>query len=193
MIVDDARVEPGAKVGQGTHVWHLAHVRDGAVVGANCVVGGGAFIDAGVIIGDNCKIQNAAQIFTPASIGDGVFIGPGAILTNDKAPRAVNPDGSHKALSDWTAAGVAVRTGASIGAAATIIAGVTVGRWAMIAAGAVVTRDVLDHELVAGVPARNLGWVGHDGQRLESEGDRWVGAAGTLFALEKTGLVEVTR
>lgn len=191
MIADDARVEPGAQIGQGTYVWHLAHIRDGAVVGANCVIGGSAFIDTGVTIGDNCKIQNAAQVFTPARISDGVFIGPGAILTNDKTPRASNADLSPKSASDWTAEGVLVRTGASIGAGAIIVAGIVIGRWAMVAAGAVVTRDVLNHELVAGVPAQNRGWVGSDGQRLTGVGDSWVGPTGNHYILTETGLTEV--
>ena len=112
MIADDARVEPGATVGDGTYVWHLAHVRDGAEIGDNCVIGGGAFIDANVIIGCNCKIQNAAQVFAPARIGDGVFIGPGAILTNDRAPRAVNEAGEPKTAGGWHAESVIVREGA---------------------------------------------------------------------------------
>lgn len=190
MISDDARVEAGAEIGQDTSVWHLAHVRSGAVIGTDCVVGGGAFIDAGVTVGDNCKIQNAAQIFAPARIGTGVFIGPGAILTNDKTPRAINADLTTKSVSDWTAAGVTVETGASIGAGAIVVAGVTIGRWAMVAAGAVVTRDVLDHELVAGVPATNLGWVGHDGLRLKINNGFWVGPDGAKYSMQSSGLAE---
>jgi UDP-2-acetamido-3-amino-2,3-dideoxy-glucuronate N-acetyltransferase len=191
MIADNALVESGAQVGQSTYVWHRAHVRSGAIVGDSCVIGGAAFIDSGVTIGDNCKIQNAAQVFTPATIEDGVFIGPGAILTNDKTPRAINPDLTAKSTSDWTAGGVTVKAGASIGAGAIIIAGVTIGRWAMIAAGAVVARDVLDHELVAGVPATHLGWVGTDGQRLANDDDMWVAPDGSRYREQDTGLIEV--
>ena len=193
MIADDARVEPHAVVGEGTYVWHLAHVRDGAVIGATCVIGGGVFVDTGVTIGDGCKIQNAAQLFTPTKLGNGVFIGPGAILTNDKTPRAVTPDMDPKAASDWTADGITVGDGASIGAGAIIIAGVTIGAWAMVAAGAVVTHDVLSHELVTGVPARNLGWVGRDGARLESHRDEWVSFDGTRYTMEAGGLMEMPR
>ncbi|MCP3994482.1 MAG: N-acetyltransferase [bacterium] len=191
MIADDARVEPEATVGEGTYVWHLAHVRDGAVVGDNCVIGGGAFIDAGVTIGDRCKIQNAAQVFGPARIGDGVFIGPGAILTNDRAPRAVNEAGAPKTTAEWNAEPVVVCEGASIGAGAAVVAGVTIGRWAMIAAGAVITRDVLDHELVAGVPATNLGWVARNGDRMKRHGETWRSPDGRLYTTQITGLVEV--
>ena len=191
MIADNALVESGAQVGQSTYVWHHAHVRSGAIVGDSCVIGGAAFIDSGVTIGDNCKIENAAQVFTPATIEEGVFIGPGAILTNDKTPRAINPDLTAKSTSDWTAGGVTVKAGASIGAGAIIIAGVTIGRWAMIAAGAVVARDVLDHELVAGVPATHLGWVGTVGQRLANDDDMWVAPDGSRYREQDTGLIEV--
>ena len=191
MIADDARVETGATVGDGTYIWHLAHVRDGATIGDNCVIGGGAFIDTGVKIGDRCKIQNAAQVFAPARIGDGVFIGPGAILTNDRSPRAVNEAGEPKSSADWHAEPVVVREGASIGAGAVVVAGVTIGRWAMVAAGAVITRDVLDHELVAGVPATNLGWVARNGDRLRRHGEIWRSPDGRLYVTKVTGLVEV--
>lgn len=191
MIADDARVESEAEIGRGTYIWHLAHVRNGATIGENCVVGGGAFIDAGVIIGDNCKIQNAAQIFAPARIADGVFIGPGAILTNDRSPRAVNEEGLPKSTEDWQAEPVIVHEGASIGAGAMVVAGVTIGRWAMIAAGAVVARDVLDHELVAGVPATNLGWVARDGDRLKRHGETWRAPDGRLYVTQLSGLVEI--
>ncbi len=191
MIADDARVEPGSHIGEGTYVWHLAHVRDGADIGAGCVIGGGAFIDAGVVVGDNCKIQNAAQVFAPARIASGVFIGPGAILTNDRAPRALNEDGEPKTADDWDAEPVVVRKGASIGAGAVVVAGVTIGRWAMVAAGAVVTRDVLDHELVAGVPATNLGWVARNGDRLKRHGETWRSPDGRLYVTRVIGLAEV--
>ncbi|NNC93741.1 MAG: N-acetyltransferase [Acidimicrobiia bacterium] len=191
MIAEVARVEPGATIGDGTYVWHLAHVRDGAAVGDNCVIGGGAFIDAGVVVGDNCKIQNAAQVFAPARLGNGVFIGPGAILTNDRSPRALNEDGEPKTSADWTTEPVTVQEGASVGAGAVVVAGVTIGRWAMVAAGAVITRDVLDHELVAGVPATNLGWVARNGDRLKRHGEKWRSPDGRLYVTRVTGLVEV--
>jgi acetyltransferase-like isoleucine patch superfamily enzyme len=191
MIADDARVEEGTAIGAGTQVWHLAHIRRDAVIGANCIVGGGAFIDHGVIIGDGCKIQNGALLFAPATLGNGVFIGPGAIFTNDRTPRAVSPTFQPMSASDWQAAGVTISDGASVGANATIVDGVAIGRWAMIAAGAVVTRDVLSHELVAGVPARNLGWVDRDGQRLEPDSTSWVSPSGTRYEMHTSGLKEV--
>jgi len=169
-----AEVEPGAQIGAGTSIWHLAQVRDGARVGAGCTLGRGVYIDSDVVVGDRVKIQNYALIYEPARVGDGVFIGPAAVLTNDLYPRAVNVDGSVKSPADWEAVGVTLQEGCSIGARAVLVPGVTVGPWAMVAAGAVVVRDVAPYELVAGVPAHHLGWVGRAGRRLEPDGlARW--------------------
>ncbi len=125
-------------------------------------------------LGDNCKVQNYALVYEPAVLGDGVFIGPAVVLTNDTYPRSINPDGSLKSAHDWEPVGVTIKTGASIGARATCVAPVTIGAWAMVAAGAVVVKDVPDYALVAGVPARRLGWVGTAGQPLREEGGYWV-------------------
>ena len=170
-IVESADVDPTAVVGDGSAIWHLAQVRDEARVGEECIVGRGAYIGSGVQIGARCKIQNYALIYEPAVLEDGVFVGPAVVLTNDTFPRAVNPDGSLKSASDWEATGVTLRSGAAIGARAVCVAPVTVGRWATVAAGAVVTRDVPDFALVAGVPARQIGWVGRAGFRLVDEGE----------------------
>ncbi|OFW52316.1 MAG: acetylglucosamine-1-phosphate uridylyltransferase [Actinobacteria bacterium RBG_16_70_17] len=166
-----ARVAEGARLGPGTRVWADATVGAGAELGAECVVGERAFIDEGVRIGDRCKIQNAALIYAPAVLEDGVFIGPGAILTNDRYPRAITPDGSLAGASDWLREGVVVRRGASIGAGAVVVAGVEVGEWALVAAAALVSKHVPPHALVAGNPARRIAWVGRSGRRLERSSD----------------------
>lgn len=166
-----ADVDPTATVGDGSSVWHLAQVRDGATIGESCVIGRGAYIGSGVSVGDNCKVQNYALVYEPAVLEPGVFVGPAAVLTNDEFPRAVNPDGTPKSAHDWQAVGVTLREGASVGARAVCIAPVTVGRWATVAAGAVVTKDVPDYALVAGVPARRLKWVGRAGVPLQDQGD----------------------
>lgn len=173
-IVDSADVDSRATIGEGSSVWHLAQVREGATLGENCVIGRGAYVGTGVQMGDNCKVQNYALVYEPALLEDGVFIGPAAVLTNDVFPRAVNPDGSLKSGSDWQAVGVTLREGSSVGARAVCVAPVTVGRWATVAAGAVVTNDVPDFALVAGVPARRIKWVGKAGVPLSSlEDGRW--------------------
>lgn len=190
-IAPSADVSDQAELGEGTKVWHLAQVREGANLGANCIVGRGAYVGTGVQIGENTKIQNYALVYEPASLGKGVFIGPAVVLTNDTYPRSVSPDGELKSAHDWTPVGVTVEDGASIGARAVCVAPLTIGRWATVAAGAVVTKDVPAFALVAGVPARRLGWVGKAGEPLRQEGDFWVcPATGTKYIEDGNSLKE---
>ncbi len=169
-----ADVDERATLGPGTTVWHLAQIREDARLGRACIVGRGAYVGPGVIIGDNVKLQNYALVYEPARLEDGVFIGPAAVLTNDRYPRSVDLTGKLKRSEDWDAVGVVVREGASLGARAVILPGCVIGRWALVAAGAVVTRDVPDFALMAGVPARRIGWVGRACQRLVETGPgRW--------------------
>jgi UDP-2-acetamido-3-amino-2,3-dideoxy-glucuronate N-acetyltransferase len=165
-IAETADVDSRAEIGEEVTIWHLAQVREDARVGSGSSLGRGAYLGPGVILGANCKVQNYALIYEPAVLGDGVFVGPAAVFTNDAFPRAINVDGSLKSAEDWHAVGVVVGTGASIGARAVCIAPVRIGRWALVAAGAVVTRDVPDFAIVAGVPARQVGWVGEAGVPL---------------------------
>lgn len=154
-----AEVSSGATIGAGTRVWHQAQVREGAVVGAGCNLGKGVYVDTGVSVGDRVKIQNYACLYQGVTVEDDVFIGPHACFTNDLRPRAHN--------REWQVVPTLIRRGASIGAGATVVCGVTVGEHAMVAAGSVVTRDVDDHALVAGNPARLLGRVCICGERIE--------------------------
>lgn len=193
-IVDTADVDERAQLGAGTTVWHLAQVREGARLGEGCVVARGAYVDADVEVGRNVKIGNYALVYAPATIGDGAFIGPGAILTNDVNPRSVTPEGRRKGVSDWRAAGVRVGEGASVGAGAIIVAGARIGRWALVAAGAVVRDDVPPHGLVAGVPARLIGWVGRAGVRLQPEGSGlWSCPEDGTRYVERDGALEEQR
>ncbi len=185
-IISSADVAENATIGDGSSVWHLAQVREDAVLGTGCVIGRGAYVGTGVQMGDNCKVQNYALVYEPAHLADGVFIGPAAVLTNDEFPRAINTDGSAKSADDWSAVGVRIERGASIGARAVCVAPVVVGAWATVGAGAVVTKDVPAYALVVGVPARQIGWVGETGVRLvEMSNGQWTcPASGRTYATD---------
>jgi len=182
-IAPNAEVDPRASIGAGTAIWGLSAIREGAVLGADCIVGRGAYIEDGVVLGDRVKVQTNALLFKPAQIGNDVFIGPAVVLTNDRYPRASTPDGRQKRDADWTAEGVIIEDGASIGARAVILPGVHIGRFAMIAAGSVVTRDVRDYAIHVGSPAAFAGWAGPAGRPLEARGqDVWAcPVTGQLF------------
>lgn len=153
-------------------MWDDAHVEPDAEIGAGSTIGRGVTVGRGVRIGARSKIQNGALLYEPAIVAEGVFVGPGVVFTNDRVPRAVLPDGRVKEADDWEHVGVTIGHGASIGAGAVCVAPVAIGRWSMVAAGAVVTHDVPDFGLVAGVPARRVGWVGRAGHRLVPLDDR---------------------
>lgn len=159
-----AEVEDGALLGAGTKVWHLTHVRSTARVGADCVIGRNVYIDADVSVGSRTKIQNNVSVYKGVTLEDEVFVGPCAVFTNDRNPRAQNPD--------WEITPTLVRRGASIGANATLICGVEIGEYAMVAAGSVVTKSVPPYQLVAGNPARPLGWVDAKGQIVSRDTER---------------------
>ena len=164
-----AEVSNDATLGDGTAVWNHAQVRPGALIGANCVIGKGTYIDAHVVVGDNCKIQNYVSVFDGVTLADGVFVGPHVCFTNDLRPRAINPDGSLKAPTDWALTKTVVKQGAALGANSTIVCGITIGEWAMVGSGSVVTKDVPPHALVVGNPARSIGWVCSCGTKLPTE------------------------
>lgn len=167
-----ADVSPQVVLGPGTKIWHNAQVREGAVLGRGCILGKGVYIDFGVRIGDNVKLQNYACVYHGVTLESGVFVGPHAVFTNDKLPRAINPDGSLKSDQDWEPGYILVKEGASIGAGAIILTNVTIGRFAMVGAGAVLTKDVPDYGLVYGNPAHVAGYVCLCGHKMVASGER---------------------
>lgn len=155
-----AHVDDRATIGAGSKIWINVQVREGARIGRDCIVSKDVYVDHGVVIGDGCKVQNSVSIYNGVTIKDRVFVGPNASFTNDKVPRAFDPD--------WKVTPTLVESGASIGANATIVCGVTIGEYAMIAAGAVVTKDVPPYALMAGNPARQIGSVDMSGRRVDA-------------------------
>jgi len=157
---ETAVIDEGCTIGTGTKVWHFSHIMSGAVLGKNCNLGQNVFIASGVKLGDNVKIQNNVSVYEGVVCEDDVFLGPSMVFTNIINPRsAVKRKGAY--------ANTLVRKGATIGANATVVCGNEIGRYAFIGAGSVVTRPVLDYSLVAGVPARQIGWMSEFGHRLK--------------------------
>jgi UDP-2-acetamido-3-amino-2,3-dideoxy-glucuronate N-acetyltransferase len=168
-----AEVSPKAQIGSGTRIWHFVQIREGVNIGENCIIGKDVYVDFDVKIGHNVKIQNSALIYHGATLEDGVFIGPQVCLTNDRLPRAITVDGQLKGNDDWVVGPTLIKYGASIGAGSLILPDVTVGRFALVGAGAVVTKNVPDHGLVVGNPARLVGYVCHCGKKMIQQGNTW--------------------
>jgi UDP-2-acetamido-3-amino-2,3-dideoxy-glucuronate N-acetyltransferase len=159
-IHPSAIVDTGARIGDGTRVWHWVHICGGATIGCGCSLGQNVFVGNRVIIGDNVKIQNNVSVYDNVTLEDDVFCGPSMVFTNVYNPRsAVSRREEYR--------DTLVRQGATLGANCTIVCGVTIGTYAFVAAGAVVRQDVPDFALVAGVPARQIGWMSRHGERLD--------------------------
>jgi UDP-2-acetamido-3-amino-2,3-dideoxy-glucuronate N-acetyltransferase len=166
-IHPSAIVDQGAQIGDGSRIWHFAHVCGGAKIGRNVSLGQNAFVGNKVVIGDNCKIQNNVSVYDNVTLEEGVFCGPSMVFTNVYNPRALI-----ERKSEYR--DTLVCKGATLGANCTIVCGVSIGKFALIAAGAVINKDVLAYALMAGVPARQIGWISEFGEQiplpLEGEG-----------------------
>lgn len=154
-------VDDGAVVGPGSKIWHFCHIVSTAIIGARCTLGQNVFVGDAVKIGSGVKIQNNVSVYAGVELEDDVFCGPSLVFTNVKNPRSPFPVKSSDSFSKTL-----VRSGATLGANATIVCGVEIGRWAFVAAGSVVTKDVKDYAMVAGVPAKQIGWVCPCGVKL---------------------------
>ena len=162
-VHESSYIDEDVEIGKNTKIWHFCHIQKGARIGNNCSLGQNVNVSNYVKIGNGVKVQNNVSIYEGVEIEDEVFCGPSCVFTNDLTPRAPFPKGTlgyKKTL---------IKQGASMGANATIVCGHTIGKWALIAAGAVVTMDVLDYALMAGVPAKQIGWVCKCGQRLDEK------------------------
>ncbi len=184
MIHESAYVDDGAKIGDGTRIWHFCHVMPGAVIGERCSLGQNVVVMNGVRIGNNVKIQNNVSVYEGVEIQDDVFCGPSMVFTN-----VINPRSAISRKSEYQA--TLVKKGASIGANVTIVCGVTLGEYCFIGAGAVVTSDVPDFALMLGVPARFAGWMCECGSRLQDGGGLLCGECGKSYELQHGSLARV--
>ncbi len=162
-IHPSAEVHPDASIGEGSKLWINVQVRENARIGEGSILSKDVYVDANVEIGDRCKVQNGVSIYQGVTIGDDVFVGPNAVFTNDRVPRAFN--------ATWQITPTRIENGASIGANATIVCGTTIGEFAMVAAGSVVTRDVAPYTLVRGNPARPCARIDRDGNKISEIGE----------------------
>lgn len=182
-VHESSYIDEDVEIGEGTKVWHFNHIHSGVRIGKNCSLGQNVNVSNNVKVGNGVKIQNNVSVYEGVELEDYVFCGPSMVFTNDLTPRSKYPKGSvgyKKTL---------VKYGASIGANATIVCGNTIGAWSMIAAGAVVTKDVPDHALMVGMPAKQIGWVCECGERLRD--DYKCDKCGRKYILEDEGLKEI--
>ena len=177
---DTAIIDDGAQLGANTKVWHFSHVCAGARIGAGCSLGQNVFVGHDVVIGSGVKIQNNVSVYDAVTLEDDVFCGPSVVFTNVYNPRAAV---SRKSEYRRTV----VKRGATLGANCTLVCGTTIGAYAFVGAGSVINRDVPDHALMVGVPARRIGWMSRHGERLalpaRGEGEASCPATGERYRL----------
>lgn len=164
-IHESVTIDPGAKIGNGTKIWHYSHIMEGAEIGENCILSQNVFVATGAVIGNGVKVQNNVSVYKAVILEDYVFCGPSAVFTN-----VINPRSEIERKNEYKP--TLVKKGATLGANCTIICGTTIGQYAFVGAGAVVTKDVPDYALVTGTPARVTGWMCRCGEKLLSGKNR---------------------
>lgn len=178
-VHESSYVDDGCRIGTGTKIWHFSHIMSGCTVGEGCNIGQNVVISPDVVLGNNCKIQNNVSVYTGVRCEDDVFLGPSMVFTN-----VINPRSAVSRKSEYRE--TIIRQGASVGANATIVCGHTLGAYCLIGAGAVVTKDVPDYALMVGNPARRIGWVSRNGEKLhfDEKGLAICPATGEHYQLE---------
>jgi UDP-2-acetamido-3-amino-2,3-dideoxy-glucuronate N-acetyltransferase len=183
MKIDPAAIVHSSSIGEGTTVWQFAVILGGAVIGKNCNINCHTFVEDDVVVGNNVTIKSGVYLWNGLRVGDNVFVGPAVVFTNDLRPRSKKFIDSVQTV---------IEDGASIGANATILAGVRIGKYALVGIGSVVTRDVPDHALVYGSPAKVKGWVDEAGEELTNESAAiWVSKSGQRYRETKNGMVKI--
>ncbi|MCR9287881.1 MAG: N-acetyltransferase [Bacteroidetes bacterium] len=183
---ESAVIDNGAEIGDGTKIWHFCHIMPKAKIGADCNLGQNVFVANDVVLGNNVKVQNNVSIYSGVTCEDDVFLGPSMVFTNVINPRsAINRRGSYLKTS--------IKKGASIGANTTIVCGNDIGQYAFIGAGAVVTKHVPDYALVVGNPAKQIGWMSENGQRLafDETGSATCPESGKKYVLKNSKVIEI--
>lgn len=183
-VHESSYIDDDVKIGKGTNIWHFCHIQSGAIIGENCSLGQNVNVSNNAIIGNGVKIQNNVSVYEGVILEDHVFCGPSMVFTNDLTPRARYPKG-HAGYKTTV-----VHHDATIGANATIVCGHELGEYCTIAAGAVVTKNVKPHALMAGVPAKQIGWTCECGQVLVKKGELFVcPVCGKKYTLKNNSLV----
>jgi UDP-2-acetamido-3-amino-2,3-dideoxy-glucuronate N-acetyltransferase len=182
-----AIIDDGAKIGEGTRIWHFCHVMPKAVIGNDCIIGQNVFVDNNAIVGNGVKIQNNVSVYSGVILEDAVFIGPSAVFTN-----VINPRSFIERKTEFK--NITVKKGATIGANATIVCGISIGEYALIGAGSVVTKDVAAYALMMGNPARQEGWMSEQGYRLlfDDTGKAVCTGDATVYQLENNTVRKIS-
>ncbi len=185
-----AIIDDGAQIGDGSRIWHWVHICGGAQIGRDCSLGQNVFVGNRVVIGNNCKIQNNVSVYDNVTLEDDVFCGPSMVFTNVYNPRsAVSRKDEYR--------NTLVKRGTTLGANCTIVCGTTLGEFAFVAAGAVINRNVKPYALMAGVPARQIGWMSQHGEKLDlplaGQGIATCAATGLRYQLQNDELTVLER